>query len=169
MLKNLFGKKEKPSKRIVLSSPVKGRILPLEEVPDPVFSDGIMGDGVAFEPEEGRIVAPADGVVIQIFPTKHAIGIRLANGAEILIHIGLETVNLNGEGFTAHVKSGQKVKMGDLLVTFDIDDVKRRAKSEITPMVVTNSADLDSVERLEEKGGAPVTAGMTKVLEIKAK
>lgn len=169
LIKKLFKKKENKIKQVILSAPVKGKFLPLEEVPDPVFSEKMMGDGVAIDPEEGKIVAPADGEVVQIFPTKHAVGLKIANGAEILIHIGLETVNLKGEGFTAHVKEGQKVKMGELLVTFDIDQVKEKARSMITPMIVTNGEDMQSVERLVKEKETQVLAGMTDVLEVYGK
>jgi PTS system glucose-specific IIA component len=93
----------------------------LEDVPDPVFSGKLMGDGIAFLPSEGVVVAPADAEVIQVFHAKHAFGLRTNLGVELLIHIGLETVNLKGEGFEPHVVEGQKVKAGDKLVTFDLD------------------------------------------------
>src|SRR5687768_14633301 len=98
MLKSLFGKKEKVTKEAIFS-PLTGRLLDLEEVPDPVFSQKLMGEGMAIEPTEGVVVAPIDGQVVQIFHTKHAIGLRSHSGLELLIHIGLETVSMNGEGF----------------------------------------------------------------------
>ena len=115
MLKKLFGKKEKDPviKTVAVYSPITGTLALLEDVPDPVFSQKMMGDGVAVTPEIGIAVSPVDGEILQLFPTKHAIGIKAENGAEILIHIGLETVGMNGEGFTAFIKAGDKVKKGD--------------------------------------------------------
>ena len=104
MFKKLFGKKEEPIKTVQLLAPITGTALSLDNVPDPVFSEKMMGDGIAIEPSEGIVVSPVDGEIIQVFPTKHAIGIRAKNGTEILIHIGLETVSLKGEGFETHVK-----------------------------------------------------------------
>jgi len=146
MFKNLFGKKQSASKTIELKAYVSGNILSLEDVPDPVFSKKIMGEGIAIEPHEGKFVSPVDGEIMQVFPTKHAIGIKAFNGAEILIHIGLETVSMNGEGFTSHVVEGEKVKAGDTLVTVDLEKVKEKAKSIITPIVITNSDEMESID-----------------------
>ncbi|WP_108671223.1 PTS sugar transporter subunit IIA [Peribacillus acanthi] len=146
MFKKLFGKKAEQNTD-VLTSPATGKIVPLEEVPDPVFSEKMMGDGLAIEPSEGVIVAPVDGKVMQVFPTKHALGLITNAGTEILIHIGLETVGMKGEGFEAHVKEGDLVKKGDTLVTFDLNLVRERAKSLITPIIITNSAEMQSLEK----------------------
>ncbi|MBS4194286.1 PTS sugar transporter subunit IIA [Lederbergia citri] len=156
MFKNLFGKKQAVSKTIELKAYATGNILQLEDVPDPVFSKKLMGDGIAIEPQEGKFVSPVDGEVIQVFPTKHAIGIKALNGAEILIHIGLETVSMNGEGFTSHVVEGEKVKAGDTLVTIDLEKVKEMAKSIITPIVITNSDDMESIDHLISSGSVSV-------------
>ena len=131
---NIF-KKEKDS----IYAPVNGEILPLSEVPDPVFSQKMMGEGIAMIPEAGKVFSPVKGSVILIAETKHAIGIREVDGTEILIHVGLETVSLNGEGFTIAVNVGDKVSTGQLLMEFDLDTIKKRAKSIITPIVITNS------------------------------
>lgn len=165
MFKNLFGKKP-ASKTITVYSPANGVPVGLEEVPDPVFSEKMMGDGLAVKPSDGIIVAPVDGEVIQVFPTKHAIGLKAENGAEILIHIGLETVALQGEGFEAHVQQGDKVKRGDRLVTFDVALVSERAKSTITPMIITNPDDMESQNALHAESAV---AGETPVMEITAK
>ncbi|MCJ8006496.1 PTS glucose transporter subunit IIA [Lederbergia wuyishanensis] len=146
MFKNLFGKKQSASKTIELKAYASGNILSLEDVPDPVFSKKMMGDGIAIEPHEGKLVSPVDGEIMQVFPTKHAIGIKALNGAEILIHIGLETVSMNGEGFTSHVVEGEKVKAGDTLVTVDLEKVKEKAKSIITPIVITNSDEMANID-----------------------
>jgi sugar PTS system EIIA component len=159
MFKKLFGKKE-TVKTVELLAPVTGKTIPLEEVPDPVFAEKMMGDGMAFEPNEGRVVSPVEGTIIQVFPTKHAIGIRAVNGAEILLHIGLETVSMKGEGFTTHVKEGDSVNAGDLLVTFDLNLVREKAKSIVTPIIITNSDSVSSLEKLAvgdvENGKSPV-------------
>ncbi len=166
MFKKIFGKREEVLKSIQLIAPVSGKMLTIEEVPDPVFSQKMMGDGVAFEPQEGKIVAPADGEIIQVFPTKHAIGIKAVNGAEILIHIGLETVGMKGEGFTVHVSEGKKVKQGDVLVTVDLNLVKEKASSIITPMIITNLNDMQSIEK---SSLSSVIAGEQAVMTIEAK
>ncbi|KAB2333567.1 PTS sugar transporter subunit IIA [Bacillus mesophilum] len=138
MFKKLFGKKEEV-KSVDIFAPLSGAAVSLETVPDPVFAEKMMGDGIAIEPTEGVVVSPVKGEVLQVFPTKHAIGLKAENGAEILIHIGLETVSMNGEGFEAHVSEGSKVEVGDQLVTFDMNLVKEKAKSTITPVIITNS------------------------------
>jgi phosphocarrier protein FPr/phosphocarrier protein len=123
---------------ITLHAPLAGWAAPLEEVPDPVFAERMMGDGLAVDPLEGVLRAPCDAEVVTVPDTAHAVTLRLANGAEILIHIGLETVGLGGEGFTARVAAGKKVRQGDVLIAFDLDAVARKAKSLISPIVVTN-------------------------------
>lgn len=100
-----------------------------------------MGDGIAIDPSNGKVTAPLNGEIVQIFPTKHAVGIKGDNGVEVLIHIGLDTVNMNGEGFTAHVSQGDYVKAGDPLITFDLDFVREKAPSAITPIIITNGFD----------------------------
>ena len=131
----------------VLASPVKGKVVPLNKVEDAAFSEGALGKGIAVEPTEGKVVAPCDGTIMTLFPTKHAIGIVSDNGCEILIHIGMDTVQLEGKYFDAHVKQGDKVKKGDVLVTFDMDAIKNEGYSLVTPVIITNTADyLDVVE-----------------------
>ncbi|MFL0364358.1 PTS glucose transporter subunit IIA [Pseudobacillus sp. 179-B 2D1 NHS] len=147
MFKKMFGKKQEPPKTVTILAPVNGRLLSLKEVPDPVFSRKMMGDGMAIEPSEGKIVSPVKGEVVLVFPTKHAIGIKAENGAELLVHIGLETVSMNGEGFTTYVSQGDKVEPGDTLVTFDLPLVKEKAKSIVTPIVVTNADDMEAIEK----------------------
>jgi sugar PTS system EIIA component len=162
MFKKLFGKKEEITE-VVLKAPLTGKAVDLAEVPDPVFSEKMMGDGLAIEPSEGIVVSPVDGEVIQVFPTKHAIGLRAENGAEILIHIGLETVSMKGEGFETHISEGSKVKTGDKLVSFDIDLVKEKAKSTVTPVIITNG---DSLSSIEKKPLGAVTRGETSIITV---
>lgn len=166
MLEKLFGKKKeevtKPEQEVIVS-PVTGTLIPIEEVPDPTFGKKMMGDGFAVAPKEGSLVAPVSGEVIQVFPTKHAIGIRTPGQLEILIHIGLDTVNLNGEGFTLHVKEGDQVKMGDLLVDFDLSLIKEKAASTITPVIITN---MEMVEQMMKDKIVDVEAGQTPLLRV---
>ncbi|MCA1054538.1 PTS glucose transporter subunit IIA [Rossellomorea aquimaris] len=166
MFKKLFGKKEEAPKTVIASAPLTGTVKSLDEVPDPVFSQKMMGDGIAIEPTDGKVVSPVDGEIMQLFPTKHAVGIKAKNGAEILIHIGLETVSMNGEGFEAHVAEGAKVSKGDALITFDLELVKEKAKSTITPIILTNG---DNMADLVKKEAVSVSAGQEEVLEISAK
>ncbi|MBS2969361.1 PTS glucose transporter subunit IIA [Metabacillus sp. KIGAM252] len=166
MFKKLFGKKEEVSKEETVFAPMKGKLVTLEEVPDPVFSQKMMGDGAAIIPAEGKVVAPVNGEVIQLFHTKHAIGLRSETGMELLIHIGLETVSMNGEGFEAHVKEGDKVSAGDLLITCDLSLINEKASSTITPIVITNGDILESVEKAESQ---ETDEGKTKIFVVKAK
>lgn len=122
-------------------APLKGRTVPLDEVPDQVFSDKLMGDGLAIYPANGEVVAPFDGTVELVFPTKYAIGLKSESGVEVLIHFGLETVGLQGEGFKVHVDSGDTIIKGQSLMTVDLDYIKTHAKSDITPIIVTNSGE----------------------------
>ena len=121
-------------------SPLKGKVKPLSEVNDKVFTQEVMGKGIAIEPLEGKVYAPFEGTVDAIFNTKHAIGLRSNSGVEVLIHVGIDTVNLEGKHFTAHVKQGDKIKHNDLLVEFDIDAIKNEGYEVITPVIVTNHA-----------------------------
>ncbi|MCB5954354.1 beta-glucoside-specific PTS transporter subunit IIABC [Enterococcus sp. CWB-B31] len=125
--------------KIILTSPVSGDIIPLSEVKDNVFSSGAMGKGLAIRPNDGAVYAPVDGEITTIFPTGHAIGITSKDGIEILIHIGMNTVELNGEGFEAFVKNGDKISKGDLLVKFDVALITDKGYSVETPVVITNS------------------------------
>ena len=121
-------------------APLNGKIVPLEEVKDEVFSSGAMGKGIAIEPSEGKVYAPCDGVITTFFPTKHAIGITSNGGAEILIHVGMDTVNMNGDGFIAKKSQGDIVKKGDILLEFDMDKIKVANHPLITPVVITNAS-----------------------------
>lgn len=163
MLKKLFGKKET---WVDLVAPITGNVVKIEDVPDQVFSQKMIGDGIAIEPVEGVVVAPVDGEIVQIFPTNHAVGIRTQSGLEILIHIGMETVAMGGEGFIGHVKQGDIVKAGDTLVTFDLGLVKEKAESTISPIVITN---FETVESLIKTEANLVTFGKSVLLQVKVK
>lgn len=130
---------------ITVYSPLEGKIIDLEKVEDGVFSSGMLGQGIAIEPSIGRTVAPVKGTVSTVFETKHAIGITSEEGVEILIHIGIDTVQLNGKHYTTHVNTGDTVNPGDLLVEFDIDKIKEEGYSVITPIIITNTDDFGSI------------------------
>ena len=132
---NLFGK----DNGIEIAAPVSGRLVGLGEVNDPTFSEEILGKGVAVIPSDGRVCAPADGTVTTVFPTGHAAAVTSDSGAEILIHVGLDTVKLNGKHFTIHAKEGQKVSRGDLLLEADIEQIRAEGYDIITPVVICNT------------------------------
>lgn len=131
---------------IKIFSPLSGELIALSEVEDEVFASGAMGNGIAILPSEGRVVAPADAEVTLLFPTKHAIGLKTIDGAEILIHVGMDTVTLNGKGFESHVSVGDKVQKGQTLLTFDIEEIKKAGLTTVTPIIITNTADYQSID-----------------------
>ena len=133
-------------KTITIASPLTGQLIDLKEVNDVTFASGLMGKGAAIIPTIGEAVAPEDGEVVSLFRTKHAIGFQTKLGAEILIHIGIDTVKLDGQHFEAHVESGQKVKKGDRLVSFDIEAIKQAGFEVTTPIIITNSDDYIDVQ-----------------------
>ena len=132
--KKLFGKNTDG-----FYAPMAGKAVPISEVPDPTFAEGMLGNGVAIEPAEGKVYAPCDATVDMMFTTGHAVSLVADNGAEILIHVGLETVSLEGKPFTVHAANGDKVKKGQLLIEVDLDAVKAAGLPTITPMVVCNT------------------------------
>ncbi|MED3965479.1 glucose-specific PTS transporter subunit IIBC [Niallia taxi] len=127
-------------------SPIKGQLVPITEVPDPVFAGKMMGDGFAIIPSEGTVVSPVDGKIVNLFPTKHAIGIMADSGREILIHFGIDTVKLKGEGFETLVGENDVVKKGQPLLKVDLDYIKENATSTTTPIIFTNLAEGESVQ-----------------------
>ncbi|KJQ59199.1 PTS system trehalose-specific EIIBC component [Streptococcus gordonii] len=132
-------KKSAPLADLVeISSPLSGQVKELSQATDPVFAQGVMGQGVLIEPSQGELLAPVDGIVSVLFPTKHAVGIVSDQGVEMLMHIGMDTVNLEGKGFTAHVSQGDRVKAGDKLISFDIDLIKDAGYVTETPVIITN-------------------------------
>lgn len=133
------------AKEEIMASPLVGDVLPLTAVADEVFASGALGKGVAIQPSEGKVLAPANGIVSVLFPTGHAVGITTDTGVELLIHIGLDTVNLDGRGYTSHVEKGQKVSAGDLLVEFEIGTINEAGYDTITPVIVTNTDNFTDV------------------------
>ncbi len=143
-------------------APLNGEIKPLSEVSDPTFSGGILGQGIAIVPTDGKLYAPFDGKITSIFETKHAIGLENADGVELLIHIGLETVNLGGKHFTAKVKAGDAVKTGDLLIEFDNDEIAQQFDI-VTPVLITNADDMSEIEIQQQSGTIHAGAPLMKV------
>ncbi len=139
--KKLFGKSPEG-----IFAPMSGKAVPISEVPDPTFAEGLLGNGIAIEPTDGKVVAPCDGVVETMFDTGHAVAINSENGAEILIHVGLETVTLAGAPFKVRVKNGDKVKKGQLLFEADLDAIKAAGLPTITPVVICNCDDFTKFE-----------------------
>ena len=145
-------KEEKQISEKVIKSPMNGTVIPLSEVPDAVFSSEMLGKGFGVEPSEGKAYAPVDGEVTTVFDTKHALGLMSKNGVELLIHIGMDTVKLNGRGFDVKVKVGDQVKAGDLLAEFDMDLIKSEGYPVTTAVVITNTDDCEAIG--EVKTGA---------------
>lgn len=134
-----------------IKAPAEGQLITLDNVPDEVFSTGMMGQGIAIQPSNGKIFSPIDGTVQTIFPTKHAIGLVGEQGAEVLIHMGLDTVNLEGKGYDILVTEGQAVSVGDPLVNVDLQAIQSAGYQTITPIILTNSADFDAVNTQAEQ------------------
>ena len=152
--------------KIELAAPVTGTIVPLEQVKDQAFAEKMLGDGVAISPESGSIVAPCDGTISYVPDTAHAIALTGPHGLELLIHVGLDTVKLAGEGFTAHVKDGDAVKKGQLLLTVDRSSVAAQGFDLTTPLVITNG---DSISKMEKAPAGHVTAGDSVILKVTMK
>ena len=136
----LFGKKEEINPNHVYA-PLAGETVAISEVPDPTFSSGAMGNGIAIKPTDGKVCSPVNGTVDMMFDTGHAVTLVSDNGIEILIHVGLETVGLNGAPFQVKVQNGQKVKQGDILMIADLDAIKAAGLPTITPVLICNTDD----------------------------
>lgn len=139
-----------------------GKVVSLEKVPDAVFAQKLMGDGYALELTEGKITAPISGEIMLVFPTGHAFGIKTADGLEILIHLGIDTVELNGEGFRSLVKQGDRVKQGDTLTIMDLDFIRNAGKSIISPLIFTSGEKVQIIK--EDALVDRETSGIIKIL-----
>lgn len=137
-----FGKK----KGMILDAPLKGECVSIKEVSDPTFSEEILGKGVAIRPVDGKVCAPADGEITTMFPTGHAVGMTTEDGMEVLIHVGIDTVSLKGEGFHIVAKEGDHVKKGDLLMEADLERIKEAGFDTITPVIICNSDEYKDIE-----------------------
>lgn len=142
-------------KKIEIASPLKGKVIKLADMKDEAFASGVLGKGAAIVPEEGKVYAPADGEITALFPTLHAMGIKTDEGAELLIHIGLDTVQLNGEGFEAHIKDGDRIQKGQLLISFDKELLESKGYCLETPVLVTNSDEYLEVTKMAEGSVVP--------------
>ncbi len=153
-------------KNFQLIAPVNGKLVDLSKVPDEVFAQKLAGDGVAIESTGDIIVAPADGVLSLIFKTNHAFAMTLDNGAELLVHIGIDTVELQGEGFERLAEEGKRIKAGDPIVKINREYITEKGLSLITPILITNS---DNFKEITYKTDVNVTAGKDTILEYKTK
>lgn len=153
------------SKEIEIMSPMTGKAVEVTEVPDPVFAEKMIGDGVAIIPTEGQVVSPCKGKVVQIFPTNHAIGIETKQGFDILIHLGIDTVELDGKGFERLIEEGQEVEVGTPLINMDLSVVAAEGKNTITPVIITT---MDKIQNIDITVGE-VRAGKDAIMKIKIK
>lgn len=147
-LDKLFGKKEAAVKEVNIYAPLSGEIVNIEDVPDVVFSEKIVGDGVAIRPNGDTIVAPVNGTIGKIFETNHAFSIESDEGIELFVHFGIDTVELKGEGFTRLAQEGQRVKAGEPVIKFDLAFLEPKAKSVLTPIVISNMDEIGSLQKL---------------------
>ncbi|WP_029684758.1 PTS glucose transporter subunit IIA [Tatumella saanichensis] len=160
----LFGdKSDSTSGSVEIIAPLSGEIVNIEDVPDVVFAEKIVGDGIAIRPNGDKMVAPVDGTIGKIFETNHAFSIESDSGIELFVHFGIDTVELKGDGFRRIAAEGQKVKKGDVIIEFDLPLLEEKAKSTLTPVVISN---MDEIHELVKLSG-PVTAGETPVIRIK--
>lgn len=156
-----FLKKKQPkASGIIIGAPIEGEAVLSSTVSDPTFGEEMLGKGMAIRPTVGKVYAPVDGTIAMVFDTKHAVTIVSDSGAEILIHVGLDTVSLKGEPFTVHVEADQKVKKGDLLLEFDMDAIKAAGFDTISPVIICNSDDYKEVKRFTGKQVKPGEAVM---------
>lgn len=162
LLDKLFGRKENVVKEVEIYAPLSGEIVNIEDVPDVVFSEKIVGDGVAIRPNGDTIVAPVNGTIGKIFETNHAFSIESDEGVELFVHFGIDTVELRGEGFTRLAEEGQKVKAGDPIIKFDLAFLNEKAKSVLTPIVISN---MDEISNLQKFNGE-VVQGESVVLTL---
>lgn len=144
---NLFGKES----GIAVGAPTAGKLVSIKEVNDPTFSEEILGKGVAVIPSGNRICSPIEGTVTTVFPTGHAAAITSSEGAEVLIHVGLDTVKLDGKHFTIHAEEGQKVQKGDLLLEADLEQIKAEGYDIITPIIICNSDEFSEIKPTEPR------------------
>lgn len=158
----LFGSKENKTVEVEIYAPLSGEIVNIEDVPDVVFSEKIVGDGIAIRPTGNKIVAPVDGVIGKIFETNHAFSMESKEGVELFVHFGIDTVELKGEGFIRIAQEGQSVKRGDTVIEFDLATLESKAKSVLTPVVISN---MDEISSIEKKSGE-VIAGESVVLSL---
>ncbi|SFN63836.1 PTS glucose transporter subunit IIA [Xenorhabdus japonica] len=162
-LKSLVSDDKKNSGSIEIIAPLSGEIVNIEDVPDVVFAEKIVGDGIAIKPTGNKIVAPVDGTIGKIFETNHAFSIESDSGIELFVHFGIDTVELKGKGFKRIAEEGQRVQKGDLVLEFDLAFLEERAKSTLTPVVISN---MDEIKELTKVSGS-VIVGESVIMRIK--
>lgn len=145
LFQNLFAK----DNSILIGAPTAGKLVSIKEVSDPTFSEEVLGKGAAIIPLDGKFYAPVDGTISTIFPTGHAAAITSSEGVEVLIHIGLDTVKLEGKHFTIHAEEGQEIKKGELLLEADLDQIKAEGYDIITPVIICNSDEYSEIQMME--------------------
>ena len=150
-------------KQLEIAAPLTGKVIPVTEVPDPVFAEKVLGDGIAVDPTEGTVYSPVDGTIFQIAHTFHAMGIESDDGLEILVHLGIDTVKLEGKGFQSVVEVGQKVKKGDKILEMDIGFIREQGLSPMSPCIITN---LDAIKSMTACPG-PAEGGRTAAITYK--
>lgn len=160
---NFFNsKKTNFSKKIEIFAPVSGNIINIEDIPDPVFSKKIVGDGIAIQPIGKKILAPVNGTIGKIFESKHAFSIISEDNVELFVHFGIDTVKLKGKGFTAIAEDKQKVKIGDEIIIFDLDYLTKNAISVLTPVIISN---IENFKKIEKSSGT-IIAGETVIISL---
>ncbi|XEC93546.1 PTS glucose transporter subunit IIA [Paenibacillus tarimensis] len=160
---NRWFRRGRQKKEEIIYSPLNGKVLAMEKVPDPTFSTSMKSLGVAVDPADGTVGSPVDGEVSHIFRTKHAVLIRTESGLEVLIHIGLDTVSMGGEGFQAHVNKGDRVTVGQPLIDFSLELVRRKAASPVTPVLVANG---DLIDQLNIELPESAQMGITPLMKV---
>ncbi|AAP95214.1 PTS glucose transporter subunit IIA [[Haemophilus] ducreyi] len=158
----LFGSKQTSANEVNIYAPISGEIVNIEDVPDVVFSEKIVGDGIAIRPNGDTIVAPVNGTIGKIFETNHAFSIESEEGIDLFVHFGIDTAELKSEGFTRIAQEGQTVKVGDVIIKFDLELLENKAKSVLTPVLISN---MDDISNLVKKVGN-VVAGESVVLTL---
>ena len=161
-LKKLVSDDSADAEAIEIIAPLSGEIVNIEDVPDVVFAEKIVGDGIAIKPAGIKMVAPVDGTIGKIFETNHAFSIESNDGVELFVHFGIDTVELKGEGFKRIAEEGQTVKAGETIIEFDLELLEEKSKSTLTPVVISN---MDEIKELSKLSGA-VTVGETPVLRV---
>ncbi|GAA5189683.1 PTS glucose transporter subunit IIA [Ferrimonas gelatinilytica] len=161
-LRRIVANRETPVDGVDILAPVSGRIVAIEDVPDVVFSEKIVGDGIAIDPQGSQVLAPIDGTIGRLFDANHAFSLESPLGLELFVHFGIDTVELGGAGFRRLAQEGQQVKAGDPILEFDLDYLKEHAKSLLTPVVIANMEDVASMEKDEGE----VIAGQTRILRV---
>lgn len=162
-LSNFFNsKKSKLSKKIEIFAPLSGEIINIEDVPDVVFSKKIVGDGIAIKPSGSKIISPINGTIGKILDSKHAFSILSDDGVELFVHFGIDTIKLKGEGFKKVAEDNQKVKIGDTIILFDLNILEKKARSILTPVVISN---MEKFRKIEKSSGS-IIAGETVIMSL---